>query len=179
MFSFNRARALAGDLASDLTHTFGRWVLFIEAGLGVMLLGFIFVVGNLVYPYSPIEVYEYRTVPAEVCPGGDVAVEIEWEIGDDLRALKVVYRWNERDDPGTVFGGEARFEDVAARPIMKRDSLLIRPAPLDPGLWILQTSFDIFGTRFGMPVRQDLDKVTSEDFVRVLEPSDKRCEGRQ
>lgn len=165
------------ELFSDLKAVFGRWVLFIEAGLGVLLVGFIFVVGNLVYPYSPIKVYEYRTVPAEVCPGGDVSVETEWEIRDDLRTLVVVYRWNEIDDPTTIFGGEARFKDIEARPRVKQGSPLIRPAPLEPGLWKLQTSFNIFGTRLGMLVRQDLDNVTSEDFVRVLEADDKKCRG--
>lgn len=171
-----RLKVAIKELASDLSHAFGNWVLVVMAGLGVLLLGFIFVVGNLIYPYHPVKVYEYRAMPVEVCPGGNVAVEIEWEIRDDLRTLQVVYRWNERDDPTTVFGGEARFKDIKARPRMRQESPLIRPAPLRPGLWKLQTSYDIFGTRLGVLVRQDLDDVTSENFIRVLEANDKKCD---
>lgn len=171
-------RALVVELFSDLTHTFGRWVLVAMVGLGVLLLGFFFVVGNLVYPYRPVVIYEYKTVPIEVCPGQDVGVETKWEIRDDLRALEVVYRWSERDNPATVFGGEARFKDIKAKPRVMERGPLIRTAPLKPGLWKLKTSYDIFGTRLGMPVRQDLDNITSEDFIRVLEANDKKCGGK-
>lgn len=174
-----RLKVFFAELSLDLKYTFGRWVLPIMGGVSVLLLGFVFVIGNLVYPYQPIKVYEYKTAPAEVCPGGDVAVETEWEIGDELRTFDVTYRWKERDDPTTVFGGKARFEDIEARPRMKQESPLVRPAPLEPGLWKLITSYDAFGMRFGMLVRQDLDNVMSKDFVRVLKANDKKCEGSQ
>lgn len=169
-------KVFAGDLASDLMRIFGRGVLVAMAGLGVLFLGFLFAVGNLVYPYRPVVVHEYRALPMEVCPGGDVVVEIDWEVRDDLRALDVVYAWSERESSASVFGGEAEFEDFEAMPRGVFRSPFIRLAPTEPGLWKLETSYDVFGTRLGLPVRQDLDDVTSEDFVKVLEANDEKCE---
>lgn len=170
-------RALAKELASDLSHSFGRWVLLSMLAVGAALLLFLFAITNLVYPYQPMVVYGFHAVPEAVCPGDTVSVEIDREIRDDLRVLEIVYQWSERGDPTTLTGGQARYEDVPAMERKTITSSFFRSAPASPGEWQLKTNYDIFGTRLGMPVRQDLDNVTSEDFVRVLEFNDEKCTG--
>lgn len=171
-------RVFVKKLVADISHAFGQWVLMITAGLGVLLLGFIFVVGNTVYPYHPVTVYEYRAMPMEVCPGDDVAVKIDWEVRDDLRAIEIVYRWRERNDSALLFGGEARFEDVPVTARETRPGLVVPVAPTRPGIRQIELSYNIFGVRFGMPVRQDIDNISDEDFIRVLKADDKKCEGK-
>lgn len=155
------------QLASDLVQTFGRGVFVSVAAVAVATIAFLVAIGNLVYPYHPISVYKYEAVPMEVCPGGEVDVRQDWEVRDDLRAFRVSYQWSERGSPTAAFGGEAHFENVKASPRETVRSPLIRAAPPTPGMWRLETNYDAFGTRLGMPVRQDLDNITSEDFVTV------------
>lgn len=161
------------QLASDLVQTFGRGVFVFVAVVAVVIVAFIFAVGNLVYPYHPISVYKYEAVPMEACPGGEVSVRQDWEIRDDLRSFRVSYQWSEKGSSTSAFGGEAHFENVKASPRETVRSPLVRAAPPTPGIWRLETNYAAFGTRFGMPVRQDLNNITSEDFVLVKD----NCEG--
>lgn len=167
------------ELYSDLRRIFGKGTIVVTACLVFLLLGFVAAVVNVVYPYTPLVVHEYNAIPMEVCPGDDVTVNIDYEVRDDLPVLEIVYRWSEKGNPGSLFGGEARFEDYEARPRRTEPSPLVRVAPRTPGVWQIETNYDVYGTRFGMPVHQDTDEVTSENFVRVLEGDDDKCNDRR
>jgi hypothetical protein len=173
-----RLKVLFKELVSDLRYFFGRWVLAAMVVLVVVFLGFLFVVGNLVYPYRPLVVYSYTPTPTEVCPGDSVGVSTDTEIREDLRVLNIESDWVRKDSSTKLSAGGGRFEGMKAMPRKTMVSPFIRVAPDIPGDWQLETSYEVLGTRFKLPVRQDLNNVMAEDSVKILEANDEKCEGK-
>jgi hypothetical protein len=142
-----------------------------------ILAGVMFFTVNLLIPYRPVTAYGYTAIPPVVCPGEPVEVWAEWEVRDHLDRLHVEYGWSQAGEDSILYGGEDDFKDIP--PFERRvvRSPIIRSAPADPGRWRLSNDYEAHGRRLGLPARQDLDDVTSDDFVQVLSHSAPECAG--
>ena len=126
----------------------------------------VFFVIFLLIPYTPVKIYEKNILPAEVCPGENLEVVLDWEITDPLNRLHIEYYWSLEGEEPASFGGTAQLNNVEVIPREVVKSPLQRVAPIEPGEWRLVTDYDAYGEQWGIPQRQDF-QVQSDDVVYV------------
>lgn len=120
----------------------------------ICLLTF-FLVVNLLVPYRPVVVYGNEVIPENACPREPIEVVKDWEVRDEIRQLEIEYFWTHPDSPTETYGGTAYIKDIEPRPREAEVSPIGRISPRESGKWELITHYTVYGTRFGLPMRQD------------------------
>jgi hypothetical protein len=141
-----------------------------------------------IVPYAPLVVYSYEPTRTEVCPGELIRVDVDSEL--TLSGAQQVYdvivqpEWSVMDVEGltrgqTIEGAETALPAEALEPgrdVIQSD--VLRPAPLQPGIWRHGAEVTVRGTAYGIPRPQVLH-VESDTVTTVFSPDHPKCEGTE
>lgn len=148
--------------------SFDRAQLVMLAILAPICLVTLVFVANLLIPYRAVEIYNNEIIPQAACPREPIEVYKDWVVRDSVKQIEVEYFWTHPDSPQETYGGTTYIKNVEAQPRNLELSPINRIAPRQPGQWELITHYTIYGTRFGLPVRQDF-KVAADGVIIVQE----------
>ena len=136
----------------------------------------------LLLPYNPMTIHSYTPTPSEVCPDDLIAVEVDYEIADEMDVEEVEVRsyWSAVDAEGVTEGQKAlevegQWEGASlASGRNTITSSLLRSAPRLPGEWLVTADIRVRGSAFLVPHIQEI-RVTADEITTVLPPDDERC----
>lgn len=162
-------------LYRELRHTLSPSQVVMLAVLAILGLLLLYSSVNLLIPYRPVTIYGYSAFPPVACPEDEVELRVESEVTDYVRRLQIEYAWSMSSNPGSfVPGGKVTVYDIEPHERRVARTIFVRTVPREPGRWRLVTDYEAYGSRLGMPVRQDFT-VVDDGVLTVLPPTDERC----
>lgn len=151
------------------------------------LLAFV-VMALALIPYKPLVVYSYEPTRSEVCPGELIRVDVDSELilsgAQQVYDVTVQPEWVVVNVEGltkgqTIEGAETALPAEALEPgrdVIQSD--VLRPAPLQPGIWRHGAEMTVRGTAYGVPRPQTL-RPRADKLTTVLPPEHPKCEGTE
>ena len=140
-------------------------IIMLCALIPICLITVVFV-ANLLIPYRAVAVYDNEIIPRSACPRQPVEVYKDWEVREFVNQIEVEYFWTHPNSPTETYGGTSYIKRVKPQPRHLEKSPINRVAPRTPGEWELITHYTVYGTRLGLPVRQDF-KIAAAGVIVV------------
>lgn len=169
----------------------GRFRLLETVVIGITCLCVLAAVAALALALAPFDPLTFRSIdlyPERACPDRQIYAEVSYyfdpDYFDQVKEMEVKAEWIAEDVPTRPSdsrspGGSATVPQETLQPgETDRESRVIRRAPDEPGVWLLQERITVRGSWHQGPVAQDVT-VYANDYTTVLDAGDAECSGQE